>query len=289
MLRLTFIFILVNAACSAFGQGKLSVFKDPQVQRVFGKYNNNESLKIEAIDQLQADNVQISDLSGFEKLTHLQHLSLSKNLISNVHPLVTLKELKELNLSHNLITVASPLIQLPNLECLDLDNNQIKYCFFCTFPRLQILNLAHNSIQQIHGQGDDFNKFLAHLDLSSNPLIQFPNKFHAPRLKELNCNETHLNSIATILNLKSLETLRLKNCPNLQTIENLFQATSNGIQCVLPNLKELEISENYLNENSRNLLNKIRQGNLSVHFCLNGQPIEPNQKNAAPQLSTVQF
>jgi Leucine-rich repeat (LRR) protein len=214
---------------------------------------------------------------------------LSKNLISNIYPLVTLKELKELNLSHNLIKVASPLIQLPTLECLDLANNQIKYCFFCTFPRLQVLNLAHNSIQQIHGQGDDFNKFLTHLDLSNNPLIQFPNKFHAPRLKELNCSETHLNSIASILDLKSLETLRLKNCPNLQTIENLFQETANGMQCALPNLKELEISENYLNENSRNLLNKIRQGNLPIHFCLNGQSVEPNQKNAAPQLSTVQF
>jgi Leucine-rich repeat (LRR) protein len=214
---------------------------------------------------------------------------LSKNLISNIYPLVTLKELKELNLSHNLIKVASPLIQLPTLECLDLANNQIKYCFFCTFPRLQVLNLAHNSIQQIHGQGDDFNKFLTHLDLSSNPLIQFPNKFHAPRLKELNCSETHLNSIVHILELKSLEILRLKDCPNLHTLENLFQETANGMQCALPSLKELEISENYLNENSRNLLNKIRQGNLPIHFCLNGQSIEPNQKNAAPQLSTVQF
>ncbi|MDR2769468.1 MAG: leucine-rich repeat domain-containing protein [Puniceicoccales bacterium] len=289
MLHLIFIFILVNVTCIAFGQGKHSAFKDPQVQRVFSKYASNEPIKLEAIDQLQADNVQISDLSGFEKLTNLQHLSLSKNLISNVHPLVTLKELKELNLSHNLIKVASPLIQLPTLEYLNLANNQIKYCFFCTFPRLQTLNLAHNSIQQIHGQGDDFNKFLTHLDLSSNPLIQFPSKFHAPRLKELNCSETHLNSIASILNLKSLEILRLKNCPNLQTIESLFQETSNGIQCILPNLKELEISENYLNDNSRNLLNKIRQGNLPIHFCLNGQSIEPNQKNVAPQLNMVQF
>ncbi|MDR1254513.1 MAG: leucine-rich repeat domain-containing protein [Puniceicoccales bacterium] len=285
MLRLIFIFLLVPAAYIALGQGKLSVFKDPKVQRIF----SDEQLKIDVIDQLQADNIQISDLDGFEKLRRLQHLSLSKNLISNIHPLVTLKELRELNLSHNLIKVASPLIQLPALEHLDLTNNQIKYCFFCTFQRLQVLILANNSIQQIHGQGDDFNKFLTHLDLSNNPLIQFPNKFHAPRLKKLNCNETHLNSVATILDLKSLETLSLKSCPNLQTIESLFQETVNGLQCVLPNLKELEISENYLNEGSRNLLNKIRQGNLSVHFCLNGQSIEPNPKHVAPSSNTVQF
>jgi hypothetical protein len=91
------------------------------------------------------------------------------------------------------------------------------------------------------------------------------------------------------LDLKSLETLRLKNCPNLQIIENLFQEAANGMQCVLPNLKELEISENYLNDNSRNLLNRIRQGALPIHFCLNGQLIEPNPKNAAHQLNTVQF
>jgi Leucine-rich repeat (LRR) protein len=272
----------------ALGQGKLSIFKDPQVQRILSKYSGNEPLKIEAIDQLQANSVQISDLSGFENLMHLQHLSLSKNLISNIHPLATLKELKELNLSHNLIKVASPLIRLPTLEYLNLANNQIKYCFFCTFPRLQILNLANNSIQQIYGQGNDFNKFLTHLDLSNNPLIQFPNKFHAPCLKELNCSETHLNSIVPILDLKSLEILRLKNCPKMQTIESLFQETTNGMQCVLPNLKELEISENYLNDNSRNLLNKIRQGNLPMNFCLNGQPIEPNPK-VAPASNTVRF
>ncbi|MDR0646929.1 MAG: leucine-rich repeat domain-containing protein [Puniceicoccales bacterium] len=289
MLRLIFTFILMNVAYIAFGQGKLSDFKDPQVQRVFSKYTHNEPIKIETIDRLQADNVQISDLSGFEKLTHLQHLSLSKNLVSNVHPLVPLKELKELNLSHNLIKVASPLIQLPALEYLDLTNNQIKYCFFCTFPRLQILNLANNSIQQIHGQGDNFNKFLTHLDLSNNPLIQFPSQFNAPCLKELNCSETHLNSIVPILNLKSLEALRLKNCPNIRTIESLFQETVNGMQCALPSLKELEISENYLNETSRNWLNKIRQGNLPVHFCLNGQSIEPNPKNVVPPSSTVKF
>jgi Leucine-rich repeat (LRR) protein len=254
------------------------------MQRAFrALYPDPTKINFEGLQRLQVDNGQITDLGGLEGVSHLQDSSLANNLIHNIQALVGLRELRNLNLSHNLIRVATSLIHLPNLEYLDLSHNQLKYCFFCSFLQLKVLRLDHNGIQQLYGQGESYNKLLTILDLSHNPLSHFPAKFHAPSLKELNCNATLLGDLQPFLAQTSLEILRLQDCPRLQSLECLFQKTPEGnLRCLLPQLHTLEVSETYLNEPSKGLLRTLREGKLSEPFSLNHHLIQPKAPPPVP-------
>ena len=173
-------------------------------------------------------------------------------------------------LSHTLITDASILSQLPKLEVLDLSHNKLQASFLCNFEQLKDLNLSHNQIQQF--MTTDSSKLLTKLDLSFNPISQFPENLSLPSLQTLHCNSTFLQTLKPLLQLRSLEVLEVEHCSQLKSIQDLFVKTNDRIDCRLPFLKSIKISEDFLDEASKNLLNSMRQkGTLSRPIAINGQ------------------
>ncbi len=271
-LRCTAVFLTIVATMYADKpKDPWHFFADPHARKIVKNIcTNNKNLKFEAITSFQADNAQISNLRGFECLPNLKLLSLKNNLIDSLTPLTALKRLKALFLSHNLITDVSTLSQLPKLEVLDLSHNKLQASFLCNFEQLKDLNLSHNQIQQFITT--ESSKLLTKLDLSFNPISQLPENLSLPSLQTLHCNSTFLQSLIPLLQLTALEVLEVEHCSQLKSIQELFVKTNDHIDCRLPFLKSIKISEDFLDETSKAFLNSIRQkGTLSHPIAINGK------------------
>ena len=82
---------------------------------------------------------QISDISSLGQLTQLTELRLQNNQISDISSLGQLTQLTELNLEDNEITDLTPLAQLTQLSSLLLRGNPIRYPITDTSPLAQLL------------------------------------------------------------------------------------------------------------------------------------------------------
>ncbi len=92
----------------------------------------------------------IEDMTGIEYCVQLSSLDLSRNRISNVHPLAALKNLQSLDLADNEISDADPLAALGQLETLDLSGNEIEDVrALAALTNLRYLNLAGNPIEDM--------------------------------------------------------------------------------------------------------------------------------------------
>ena len=77
---------------------------------------------------LSLPGMQISDISGIQKLSSLEVVDLSSNLISNIYPLELSNSrfsITSLSLRDNLIQDLTPISTLTRIETLDLSNNDI--------------------------------------------------------------------------------------------------------------------------------------------------------------------
>ena len=74
---------------------------------------------------LNLNGLNITDLTGLEYATSLQHLSLDNNSITDISPLTNLTSLKTLSLNGNKVTDISPLKDMSLLEDLSLEGNKI--------------------------------------------------------------------------------------------------------------------------------------------------------------------
>lgn len=97
-------------------------------------YLNNQSIrkissleaindKLDAINEIDLSNNQISDLSGIEKFSNIRILKLNNNEITGIEGLENLKRLEKLFLRNNRITKINGLNNLINLTHIDLSNN----------------------------------------------------------------------------------------------------------------------------------------------------------------------
>lgn len=247
-------------------QISLDSFKDKHVQSILKKMQEAKT-DILKLENLQIDNAQIVYLDGFEKLTNLKTLSLSGNLIKNVGSVAKLDEMKRQNFSNNQIQYANCLLGLKNLEFLNLSHNKLKYAFCCSFESIRVLDLSHNEIQQLIVS--DKCDLLESIDLSSNPIKQMSINVPLPSLKKFYAEGTLLSDLSPLLKINSLEVLSVPNCIHLKTIDPLFRENKLGFDCVLPKLKELNISEEFLDNESKALLGKIKAGELKRPFYLN--------------------
>lgn len=244
----------------------LNNFKDARVKAIFKKMHEGKT-DVLKLENLQIDNAQIVYLDGFEKLTSLKTLSLSGNLIKNVGSVAKLDEIRQQNFSNNQIQYANCLLGLNNLEFLNLSHNKLKYAFCCSFESIRVLDLSYNEIQQIIFS--DKCDLLESIDLSFNPVTQMSVNVSLPSIKKFYADGTLLKDLRALLKLSSLEVLSLSNCIHLKSVEDLFRDTSLGLECVLPKLKELNISEEFLEGLSKALLDRIKAGELRRSFILN--------------------
>ncbi len=106
------------------------------------------------LGELDADDEEISDLSGLEYAVNLRELDLEDNEVSDLGPLANLTNLQDLDLEDNEVSDLGPLINLTNLQDLDLEDNQVS----------DLGPLVANSE---FGSGDSVELQFNHLDLTS--------------------------------------------------------------------------------------------------------------------------
>ena len=141
---------------------------------------------------LDADGLQINDLTGLEYATDLSTAELNENEIIDISRLKDLTQLTTLDLSGNRISNISSLENLTQLITLTLENNDIGTILpLAGLTGITVLNLRDNNITDISSLADFAG--LTHLDLTNN----------------------QIRDVSPILGLKNLEVLRISGNPIL--------------------------------------------------------------------------
>ena len=173
------------------------------------------SSEMAALTRLEAQNANISDLTGLEGATNLTGLFLgdthvegagwiNSNSIKDLSPLAGLTNLTWLNLSQNSIMDLSPLAELTNLTWLDIGGNNVSNISpVAELTNLTALRLWRNNISDISPVAD-----LTHLT-------------------ELNLDYNNITDISMISGLTNLKILRL-NHNNISDLSPLVANTGLG-------------------------------------------------------------
>ncbi|MCY4404334.1 MAG: leucine-rich repeat domain-containing protein [Candidatus Poribacteria bacterium] len=80
---------------------------------------------VNANEDFDASNQQITNLAGIEHATNLTSLNLSMNMIKNIYPLTKMKNLRVLKIDNNQIKNIKPLTSMTNLREVSLIGNPI--------------------------------------------------------------------------------------------------------------------------------------------------------------------
>ncbi|NLA38132.1 MAG: leucine-rich repeat domain-containing protein [Methanomicrobiales archaeon] len=127
------------------------------------------------LDILDADDEEISELSGLEYAVNLRVLDLESNEIGDLGPLVNLTGLRDLDLESNEIGDLGPLANLTGLRDLDLESNEISDLGpLANLTGLRDLDLESNEIGDLSplvansglGPGDSVDLRRNYLDLT---------------------------------------------------------------------------------------------------------------------------
>jgi Leucine-rich repeat (LRR) protein len=214
-------------------------FTDPRlealVREVSGKHTGQiYSWHLNQIETLDAQDRNISDLSGIESLKNLRWLNLDDNQIRDVTPLSYLPRLRYLSLRNNGILCLDSirfytLTGLP-LEGLSLRHNVVRYpdgsqqrlsdiSLLFYFKDLTFLELRDNHIV-------DFSPIaglnrLVELDVSQNPMANPNPDFLQDMmlLESLNLRETGIQSLNVLENLLELRYLNIHSNSKIENIE----------------------------------------------------------------------
>ncbi len=159
------------------------------------------------LTDLSAQDQNISNLNGIEKLTQLTSITIDFNTISDISPLFELKELTylnigynyikditalsslsklvELNLNINEIIDITPLSELTQLTALHLYGNDIiNISALSSLSQLQFLHLNGNAIEEILPLiNNDGISNGDRLGIQDNPLNDDANKIYLPALQ----------------------------------------------------------------------------------------------------------
>ncbi len=175
--------------------------------------NNDGEIEVSEalmVCSLAISNSNISDLTGLEYFTNLDHLQCNNNAVTELD-LSSLTNLVGININNNQLTSlnVSGLTEVQGISCT---NNQLTSLDVSGLINLNVLNIANNqltslniddanNLQYIYVQ----NNLLNSLDISNQPEITF-----------LNCSSNNLTS----LNVKngSGEPLLFDDNPNLEYI-----------------------------------------------------------------------
>ena len=177
---------------------------------------------------LNAQNKQISDLTGLEHATNLEILNLKSNQISDISALAGLTQLDLLSLGSNQIKDISLLSALTNLSMLWLNENQISIVkSLSNLTQLQSLSLASNQIRII------------------TPLKSLT------QLETLYLNSNQIGSIRPLRELPNLEALYIADNP-ISDIFQIHQMIAAGIavdfETSVPNESQVALTRVLFNE-----------------------------------------
>ena len=160
------------------------------------------------LTRLQANDADISDLTGLEFASDLRSLTLDEQQISDISPLATLTRLEWLDLSDNQISAIGPLTGLTQLEGLNLWGNQISDINSLTdLIRLKTLYLGDNQVSDIRALANLTQ--LEKLILSDSQISDISPLSNLTRLEDLALRHNQISDISPLSNLTRLEDLEL--------------------------------------------------------------------------------
>ena len=168
----------------------------------------------------------ISDISPLANLTHLTHLWLSGNTISDLSPLANLTNLTHLFFGDNRISDISPLANLTNLTRLSLGQNIISDISpLANLTNLTQLNLGMNAISDISPLAGLNN--LTQLLLFNNPISDISSLANLTNLTELSLWENIISDISAVAGLTNLTELTLdtNSISDISPLANLTNLT----------------------------------------------------------------
>jgi protein phosphatase 1 regulatory subunit 7 len=144
--------LLASLLGSFFSRPALALedpFADPRLAAcIRDTLAKNQWQNYEQITHLECHSQQIESLSGIEKLTGLQKLSLYNNQIADL-VLADFTALRHVNLAKNNLSHVD-LRALPNLTELFLFNNRLKQLQLPDLPHLTLLKVGDNQIKQFN-------------------------------------------------------------------------------------------------------------------------------------------
>ena len=151
----SFILVLLITINIAYAQG-LEWIPDPNLRKaVREEMGVPEGVPITEVDiakvvRLNAESMNITDLTGLERFVNLRDLFAAYNHIQDLGPLTRLTNLTVLDLRYNDISDVSPLAGLVNLKRLQLWGNRIKdISALASLVKLETLLLNDNQIEDI--------------------------------------------------------------------------------------------------------------------------------------------
>ena len=182
------------------------------------------------LTHLEANNLDISDLTGLETAINLTHLSLSHNLISDLSPLTTLTRLHHIGLEdntisdisplaglinlrgihllHNLIEDISPLSGLINAEWIGLGHNIVTdWSPLSGLKKLHGINMSHSPVADLSPLSDCIN--LQYFHTWGTPILSLAPLSALPKLREISICGGDISDISSLANSKSLKELYL--------------------------------------------------------------------------------
>lgn len=113
---------------------------------------------VRRLQSLTAKNVGISDLTGLELATNLEHLYVDQNSIASLEPLRDLPKMRQITASRNPISDISPLATLPNINWLELNWTEITSLEpLRGNTKLGWLQVAYTNIDSIEPLGESTN------------------------------------------------------------------------------------------------------------------------------------
>ena len=214
------------------------------------------------LTRIDADEREISDLTGLEHATRLERIEFRHNTISDLLPLAGLTQLNNIKLRGNRITDVSPLAELTNVDWLGLEANAITD--LSPLKRLIKLNgigISGNPVSNVSPLASLIS--LEGVAAWSTPISDFSPLARLPRLRWIEFGNDR--SISTIPSLKGLRTLRrleihgtsisdlsplteLTQLEWLELIDNLISDVSPLVK--LKNLETLNLDANLISDPS---------------------------------------
>ena len=160
--------------------------------------------------RLEADNANISNLTGLEGATNLRTLSLSGNSVSDLSALTGLTKLINLSLQENNISDISAVAGLTNLEALYLGSNNISdISAVADLTNLTWLFLGANNISDISAVAGLTN--LTWLFLNGNSISDISPLTGLTKLWSLDLNGNSISDISALAGLTNLTELYLRD------------------------------------------------------------------------------
>lgn len=215
---------------------RLLAMADPKIDTDGdGIISNEEAAVVTKIDlgfdeKPETDADCVTDITGLEKFTSLEYLSLKYNKVSDASPIEKLSSLQTLILGENPISSLS-LESLGNLTDLRLYGTNVSEADFSKTPKLTALYLQRTKVSKV--------------DLTVLPELEMALVNDCPQLAELKASG--LQKLTRLDGVKgNLSTFEISDCPELMELH----LNSNKLTSVkftnMPKLMRLNLYDNKL-------------------------------------------